>query len=62
MTTRLTGGLSQGYKPKLPEAGQKPTSNYQKKTSISVVRDARFLMSWFIIKIRTKQLESHDNV
>ena len=33
-----------------------------KKTSISVVRDARFLMSWFIIKIRTKQLESHDNV
>ncbi|WP_229090311.1 MULTISPECIES: YSIRK-type signal peptide-containing protein, partial [Streptococcus] len=25
-----------------------------KKTSISVVRDARFLMSWFIIKIRTK--------
>ena len=33
-----------------------------KKTSISVVGDARFLMSWFIIKITTKQLESHDNV
>ena len=32
------------------EAGQKPTSNYQ-KTSISVVGDARFLMSWFIIPI-----------
>ena len=34
------------------EAGQKPTSNYQ-KTSISVVGDARFLMSWFIMKFET---------
>ena len=49
------------YQMKSSEAGQKPTSNYQ-KTSISVVGDARFLMSWFIIKITTKQLESHDNV
>ncbi|EKB52477.1 transcriptional coactivator/pterin dehydratase [Streptococcus iniae 9117] len=32
------------------------------KTSISAVGDARFPMSWFIIIITTKQLESHDYV
>ena len=53
--------INHDFENKKEEAGQKLASNYQ-KTSISVVGDARFLMSWFIIKITTKQLESHDNV
>lgn len=43
------------------EAGQKLASEH-KKTGISAVGDARFPMSWFIIIITTKQLESHDYV
>ena len=34
----------------------------QKKNGHSAVGDARFPMSWFIIIITTKQLESHDYV
>jgi len=37
------------------EAGQKPTSNYQ-KTSTSSVGNARFLMlPWFIITVRNRK-------
>ena len=43
------------------EAGQKLASEH-KKNGHSAVGDARFPMSWFIIIITTKQLESHDYV